>query len=101
MHEIKKKIGFVYFNTIAHIYHSAAIACEMSKNGDFEVTILVSLESNLKTLEKVMSEYCPEHTCRFVLLRPSGWYRLRTMFHKNRQGLFPKVSKVVKYNKRP
>ncbi len=47
-----------------------------------------------------MSEYCPEHTCRFVLLRPSGWYRLRTMFRKNRQGLFPKVSKVVKYNKK-
>lgn len=98
MHDIKKKIGFVYFSSLAHIYHSAAIACEMSKNENFEVTILVSSQIVLKNLKKIMLAYCPDHTCRFKFLYPSKWYTLKTALHLNKQGLFPKISKVEKHN---
>ena len=98
MNDIKKKIGFVYFNSLAHIYHSAAIACEMSKNKNFEITMLVSSEINLKRLKKLMGTYYPKHRCRFQFLYPSKWYHLKTILTMSKKGLFPKISKVVKNN---
>ena len=87
-----KKIGFLFLDTIAHVYHAAPTAFELSKNSTVAVYLYISSQSNWDLLKELSLQY-PDNRCHFVFVRPSFPQRIMDFF-RNRP--FPKIASVQK-----
>ncbi len=85
------RVGFLFLSTIAHLYHLAPIAFELSRWKQIEVQLFISTKANWEILEEI-SQYYPDHNCQFNFVRPS---LLRRIF-KFKKRSHPKISSVLK-----
>ena len=92
----EKQIGFLLINSVAHLYHAASIAFELSYKKNVHVILYVSTQENQIILEKLAQSY-PDHRCEFCFLYPSLTHRVFRLFKKR---LHPRVQDIIRKNLR-
>lgn len=91
----KKSVGFLFLGPISHIYHSISIAFHLSNHPDFDVTLFVSSELNLKLVNSISKSY-KYHQCKIEYLYPSILHKALRLFKKRAH---PRVRNVLQNNK--
>ncbi|ACN14922.1 putative tarF (CDP-glycerol glycerophosphotransferase family protein) [Desulforapulum autotrophicum HRM2] len=91
----KKSVGFLFLGPISHIYHSISIAFHLSNYPDFDVTLFVSSELNLKLVNTISKSY-KYHQCEIEYLYPSILHKALRLFKKRAH---PRVRNVLQNNK--
>ena len=68
-----KKIGFIFFHHIHHIYHSLPIAFELSSMG-YSVDLLITSKSIKNVIDELIEIY-PKHKCKTIFLKSPLLFR--------------------------
>ena len=100
----KLKVGFVFFNHIGHIYHSAPVAFELSYNKHFDVTFVVSSEEIAGVLRRIWNLY-PNNKCKIRIMKPGIFYgilriirRMQLFGHRRNRKQYPKANDMLRVN---
>lgn len=90
--KLKFKVGFLFLDTIAHVYHAAPTAFELSRNPSVDVHLFISSKSCWDLLHELSQQY-PDNRCQFLFVKPSLLQQLINFFRKKH---FPKIASVQK-----
>jgi hypothetical protein len=90
--KIKYKVGFLFLDTIAHVYHAAPTAFELSTNPSTDVRLFISSQICWDLLQELSRLY-PNHHCQFIFVKPSWPQQIMDAFRKKP---FPKIASVQK-----
>ena len=90
------QIGFLLINSVAHLYHAASIALELSYIANTHVILYISTLENKEVLEKLAQNYLGNR-CEFCFLKPSLLHKISRLFKKR---LHPRVQDIIRHNKK-
>jgi hypothetical protein len=88
----KIKVGFLFLDTMAHFYHAAPTAFELSSNPAYDVHLYISSQTNWNLLQELSLLY-PDNQCHFNFVQSSLIQRWMDYFKKRP---FPKIASVQK-----
>ena len=89
-----KKLGFFLISHKAHVHHTVPVACEVSMDSRFSVTIFVSTQKIKEIVKSIFLLY-PGHKCTILFLKTSKFYTI-TRAIKGR--LYPGLNSILKFN---